>query len=544
MPQQDIEPSRYEFVESLMLERKGLLDSFSVEGRTSDGTTGDKNGIILVQDNQIFITPPLPGGAPARISAIHPVVLKINWKTVTEPTEVTRADYITWEICEKPQYEITVSPDKLKVHFTLYRAEKYAWNLVNCPAAFEAVVRAQPNPAMLLSTLTIEQIIASLDNRFILRNLNIPALYAELENPTYLPVCIAEGRSPLPGKEARLEFLLPEHTLEGNRMLQGQGAPGQKPEDTMEYLRFPGAPFTFAGEVFARKLPPEEGIPGLDTEGRVLPPPPPQDLYFAAGNHAKLLPCGHIVARHTGRPRICGGNSSVRICDFPPACLLTSEMTDPAGDVMFAGDIIVPGDLEGPVRVEALGNVYVYGDIRQSTIIATGSIYVSGQVTGSGLYAGHAGVLQHRLHSLASLLRTETDGLLEAARQLAKNVESRQQSVNYGLVVMLLLEDKYSHLGSLIRDLQAALSRMNGEFGSGTDPLRQMLEVFAHPGQFTGYITDNVLSRFSRLLLKLGEEIELLQEEHAVINLARSQESRLESGGKLLVRDSAKTTTI
>lgn len=213
-------------------------------------------------------------------------------------------------------------------------------------------------------------------------------------------------------------------------------------------------------------------------------------------------------------------------------------MTDPAGDVMFAGDIIVPGDLEGPVRIEALGNVYVYGDIRQSTIIATGSIYVSGQVTGSGLYAGHAGVMQHRLHSLACLLRTETDGLLEAARQLAKNVESRQQSVNYGLVVMLLLEDKYSHLGSLIRDLQAALSRMNGAFGSGTDQLWQMLEVFAHPGQFTGYITDSVLSRFSRLLLKLGEEIELLQEEHAVINLARSQDSRLESGGKLLVRDS------
>lgn len=536
MPQQYIEPSRYEFVESLMLERKGLLDSFSVEGRTSGGTSGDKNGIILVQDNQIFITPPLPGGAPARISAIHPVVLKINCKTVTEPTEVSKTDYITWEICEKPQYEITVSPDKLKVHFTLYRTEKYAWNLVNCPAAFEAVVRAQPNPAMLLSTLTIEQIIASLDNRFVLSNLNIPALYAELDNPTYLPVCIAEGRAPLPGRASRLEFMLPEHTLAGNGMLQDRRA--QEPADTMEYLRFPGAPFTFAGEVFARKLPPEEGIPGFDTDGSVLPPPPPQDIYFAAGEHARLLPCGNIVARQTGRPRICGGNGSVRICDFPPFCLLTREMADTAGDVIFAGDIVVPGDLEGPARIEALGNVYVYGDIRQSTIIATGSIYVSGQVTGSGLYAGHAGVQQHRLHSLASLLRTETDELRESARQLARNVESRQQSVNYGLVVMLLLEDKYSHLESLIRDLQAALSRMNGKFGSGTDKLRHMLEVFAHPGQFTGCITDSALSSFSRLLLKLGEEIELLQEEHAVINLARSHDSRLESGGKLLLRDS------
>lgn len=57
MPQQFIEPTRYDFVESLMLERTGFLDSFSVEGRTSGGMNGDKDGIILVQNNQIFITP-------------------------------------------------------------------------------------------------------------------------------------------------------------------------------------------------------------------------------------------------------------------------------------------------------------------------------------------------------------------------------------------------------------------------------------------------------------------------------------------------------
>ncbi|WP_173135853.1 flagellar assembly protein A [Paenibacillus tritici] len=536
MPQQFIEPNRYEFVESLMLERNGLLDSFSVEGRASDGANGDKNGIILVQNNQIFITPPLPGGAPARISAIHPVILKINWKTVTEPTEVTKADYITWEICEKPQYQITVSPDKLKVYFTLYRAEKYAWNLVNCPAAFEAVVRAQPNPAVLLSTLTIEQIIASLDNRFILRNLNIPALYAELENPTYLPVCIAEGRAPQPGKASRLELLLPEHTLQGNGMLQGCSA--KEPRDTLEYLRFPGAPFALEGEVFARKLPPEEGIPGFDTDGRVLPPPPPQDIYVAAGDHARLLPCGDIVAMHTGRPRICGGTGSVRRCDFPAVRVLTREMAGAAGELLFAGDLIVTEDIEGPLRIEALGNVYVYGSVCQSTIVATGSIYISGQATGCCLYAGHPGVQQHRLHCLSSLLLTETDGLREAARQLAKNVESRQQSVKYGLVVMLLIEDKYSHIAGLISDLQAALSSMNGEFGPGTDQLLHLLEVFVHPGSFTEMITDSVLGSFSRLLRKLGEDIELLQEEHVIINLARSQGSLLESGGELLLRES------
>ncbi|WP_340026327.1 flagellar assembly protein A [Paenibacillus sp. FSL K6-1096] len=534
MPQQFIEPKRYEFVESLMLERGGLLDSFSVEGRASDGTNGDKNGIILVQNNQIFITPPLAGGIPARISAVHPVVLKINGKTVTEPTEVTAADDITWEICEKPQYQITASPDKLKVYFTLYRAEKYAWNLVNSPAACEAVVRARPNPAALLSTLTIEQIIASLDNRYILRNLNIPALYAELENPTYLPVCIAEGRAPRPGKESRLEFTLPEHTLAGNGMLQANH--GEEAADPLEYLRFPGAPFAWEGEVFARKLPAEDGIPGFDTDGGVLPPPPPQDITVTAGKDVRLLPCGSIMALHSGRPRICGTGGSVRTCDFPPVRLMAPEMIEEAGDFLFAGDIIVNGDLEGPACIEALGNVYIYGCVSKSTIIATGSIYISGHVTGSSLYAGLAGVQQHRLHRLSSLLLAEAEGLREAAGQLARNVEARQQSVKYGLVVMLLLEDKYCHFGGMIDGLQSALAVMKGESAPDTAQLRQMLEIFAHPGQFTEHITDSLLGSLTKLLRRLAGAVEQLQEEHAMISLAGSQDSRLEPDGALLLR--------
>lgn len=534
MPQQFIEPKRYEFVESLMLERGELLDSFSVEGRASDGTNGDRNGVILVQNNQIFITPPLPGGTPARISAVHPVVLKINGKTVTQPTGVTAADDISWEICEKPQYQITVSPDKLKVYFTLYRAEKYAWNLVNCPAACEAVVRARPNPAVLLSTLTVEQIIASLDNRYIQRNLNIPALYAELENPTYLPVCIAEGRAPRPGRESRLELTLPEHTLAGNGMLFAKH--GEEAADVLEYLRFPGAPFAREGEVFARKVPAEEGIPGYDTAGGVLPPPPPQDILFTAGANARLLPCGSIVALHSGRPRICRTGGSVRTCDFPPVRLMAPEMIEEAGDFLFAGDIIIKGDIEGPVCIEALGNVYIYGSVSQSTVIATGSIYVSGQVTGCALYAGLPAVQQHRLYRLSSLLLAETEGLREAAGQLARNVESRQQSVKYGLVVLLLLEDKYSHFAGMIRGLQGALEAMHGEKAPDTLQLRQILEILAHPGQFTEHLTDGLLSSLTRLLRRLAEAIEQLQEEHVMISLADSQDSRLESGGALLLR--------
>lgn len=533
MPQHFIEPTRYEFVESMMLERSGFLDSSSVEGRFSGGGDGEKNGIILVQNNQIFITPPLPGGKPALISAVHPVVLKINWKTVTEPTEVTSADHITWEICEKPQYQITFSPDKLKVYFTLYRAEKYAWDLVNCPASFEAAVRAEPNRAQTLSTLTMEQIIASLD-KSLHRNLNIPAIYTELNNPTYLPVCIAEGKAPLPGKASRLEWSLPEHNLSGNGMLLETDHTGLK--NPLDYRDFPGAPFVREGEVFARKLPPEEGLPGFDVYGGVLPPPPPQDLTFLTGSDARLLSSGKIIALRTGRPRITKGHDRVKCCDFPSVRLITRDTASAAGDIMYTGDIVIQGDLEGPVRIEALGNIYIYGNARQCTFTATGSIYVSGQVTLCNLHTGLPGVQQHRLYLFSKLLQEEIGGLREAARLLAENVESRQQSVKYGLVVLLLLEDKYTHIECLISDLNAALLCMNPSFHNGADQLHYLLEVFAHPRQYTEIITDSVLGTFSGLLGELYSRIARMQEEHVIIDIARSQDSILQSGGDLNVR--------
>lgn len=157
--------------------------------------------MIIVQNDQIFITPPLPGGKAAVISAIHPVVLRINRTRATEPAAITSSDQLSWEISEKPQYQITVSEDGLSAYFTLYRVEKYAWKLVNCPASAKVCVRAEPNYDLLLSKLTVNQIVADLSKSSFIPNLNIPALYAELNNPTYQPVCIAVGKAPLPGKK-------------------------------------------------------------------------------------------------------------------------------------------------------------------------------------------------------------------------------------------------------------------------------------------------------------------------------------------------------
>ncbi|CQR58815.1 flagellar assembly protein A [Paenibacillus riograndensis] len=521
MPQHTIERSRYEFIASMLLGKTDLLNLYSVDPQTFGGTDEAKNGVIIIQNNEIFITPPLSGGKPAVISAIHPVVLKINGQVITGPTPITSADDLTWEICEKPQYQITVSDDKLKVYFTLYRAERYAWNLVNNPASAFVTVRAEMNREMLLSTLSIEQIMAGFDKSPIVSSLNIPALYEELNNPTYLPVCIAEGKAPVPGTNASLELLLQQKIENQFKSL----------DDSAQETGCPEFFMVQEGEVFAKKLPPAEGLPGFDVYGGVLPPPPPQDLTLFSSPCAALLPGGEIKACRKGRPRITGSGTFVKTIDFPQTFLVPPSDSEAGGTLMFPGDVIAAHDLSRNTVIEALGNVYIFGDVRNSRIAATGSIFISGKVADSELYAGGYGAAHNRLCSFTELVAKEVAGLREAARHLAETVESTVQTVKYGLVIMLLLESKYAHLPRMIRDMQELLSGMSTDYPQDTKILKHLMEFFLNPGRFTDQITDAGIGSFLSLLKNLAQSICQMQEERVRIDIAGSHDSIIKSGG-------------
>ncbi|OKP68743.1 hypothetical protein A3842_26480 [Paenibacillus sp. P3E] len=523
MPQHIIERSRYEFIASMLLGKHDLMDLYSVDAQTFGGTDRAKNGVIIIQNNQIFITPPLPGGMPAVISAVHPVILKINGQTLTEPTPITSADDLTWEICEKPQYQITVSDDKLKVYFTLYRAERYAWNLVNSPASANVTVRAEMNRDSLLSVLSIAQIMSGLEKSSIVSSLNIPALYEELNNPTYLPVCIAEGKAPVPGTNARLELLFPkkiENAFKGTCLSEDESCHG-------EFLTVQ------EGEVFAQKLPPQEGLPGFTVYGGVLPPPPPRDLTLLTGHYASLLPGGQISARCKGRPRITGNGTFVKTIDFPQTYVVPQNDAVEPATIRFPGDVIAAHPLNKNTVIEALGNVYIYGDVHNSRIAATGSIFISGKAVDSELYAGAFGAAHHRLCSFSELLIQEISSLREAAKNLAETVESTMQTVKYGLVIMLLLESKYEHLPLLISDMRELLSDLSADYPQDTKIVRHMMDIFLRPGHFTDLITDAGIGSFLSLLKNLIEGISLMQEEQVRIDISGAQNSIIKSGGDI-----------
>ncbi|WP_249901208.1 flagellar assembly protein A [Paenibacillus sp. PK3_47] len=487
------------------------------------GTGGNKNGIIIVQSDQIFITPPLPGGKPAVISAVHPVILKLNRKALSEPAEVTSTDHISWEISEKPQYQITVSDDRLNAYFTLYRVEKYAWKLVDCPAGDRVTLRAEPDLGRLLSRLTVDQIIAGFEQGSIIRSLNIPALYSELSSPTYLPVCIAAGKAPVPGKNACMEILHP--AVYGTGFNPG-GSFGDR-------LMVKEIPVVSEGEIFARKLPPQDGIPGFDVYGGIMPAPVPRDMLLTLKEGMVMLPDGGIMALRSGRPRITGKDPLHTTIDFPDSYMVSVKSEPAAAAITFPGDIIVGCDLDEGAVIEALGNVYLYGNASNATISATGSIVACGNISGCKLYSGYYGAKHNRLCIITKRLMEETARLSTAAVQLAANVESRQQSVKYGLVIMLLLESKYEHLPGELRELYNLLNSLGPGYPRDYGQLLRMLEVFLHPGQFTDYITDAVLAAFMKLLDEAYESVAVMQEMHTRIHITAAEGSVIQTGGEI-----------
>lgn len=370
-------------------------------------------------------------------------------------------------------------------------------------------------------------------------NLNIPALYAELNNPTYLPVCIAMGKAPLPGRNGRLE---PVARLSLNEASGTSGADCPEPDADCPAA----AVFQVrTGEILARKLPPQEGMPGYDVFGGVLPPLQPEDITLLPSDCFSLLPGGDIVANREGRPRFTGWDTPAMRIDFPDTHVISESTTTADGTLVFAGDIIAPQGISEHSTIEALGNIYITGDVRHAVIAATGSIVIRGKVTDSHIYCGDCGARQHRLYQSPDQLIAELNLLRSAARMLEENLRSRQQPVKYGLVVLLLLEGKYAHLPGMIRGLQGLLAGDRPAAPVDTGQLKHMLEIFLHSRQFTEFINDDIIGTFLDLLEELRDGVFHMHEGNVRIDISGAEDSLLQSGGSLYIHgESAAGSTL
>lgn len=523
MPERMSEKDLTQLIHMLDLESSSndiQLDEFVRDVQAAD----DYDGRLLVRSDKIFVQDPLPGGSPAVISGVLPVVIQVNGEKITSPTEVTSEDTIEWEISEPPLYGITVSEDKLWAFFTLYSPKRYAWNLNDHNPVSWLEITATMNTEVEVGHLSLNKVISDFEKKSITQNLNISGIHAELQNPSYQPIPVANGRAAVPGENARMELFFAENIVESEfNEIGGQ-------VDYRNHLRIPSV---VRGEVIARKIPVVEGIPGYDVHGEILYPQQPTDIIVIAKDHTVLLVNNEIRALREGRPRMTG--DKIKYFDICTSYTVPGNVSIKTGNILFSGDVIVRGNVEDNMIIESLGNVYVAGNIHNSTITATGSILIKGNAANSKLYSGYFGVMYNRIYTTSQFLIEEVKVLQKAAGLLIQAVESRKQSVKYGQAILLLLESKFKKIPQVIRELLTVITHVQASFHHDLEQITHFLNVFLNPAQLVDFMNEASLSGFINSLVQLHTGVARMQETKVEVNMGKSQNTTIKSNGDIII---------
>lgn len=182
-----------------------------------------------------------------------------------------------------------------------------------------------------------------------------------------------------------------------------------------------------------------------------------------------------------------------------------------------------------------LGNVYISGSVFNATITATGSIQVSGNVIGSKLYSGYFGVMFNRLYNTTKTLCERMEKLLTAAKMLNQALESRQQSVGYGQILLLLIESKFTDIIRHINDLLFVISNIQQIQKDDIQKLKMMSETLLAPNKILELGSYSFINSYSALLHTTYQEIAGMQEEQGSTRIGQCQNSEIKSNGDILI---------
>jgi uncharacterized protein (DUF342 family) len=481
-----------------------------------------KDGSIRIIDNQIFVQAPSGTGDYPMIQAKDPVVLRVNGKEVHTKVTVTESDLIEWSIRETPMFEITVSEDKLQAFFHLRSKERYEWRLTNQQASSDITVSAFEDTTRLIDTILLHDVIA-LFRKKLIKNPDIPAIQQELDVSTYQPVLIAKGKPVVPAEDARLELYFTEQVESVFSDVAG----------VVDYRNHLNIPSVQRGDVLAKKTPAVQGIPGCDVYGRTLIPNSPKDIIIVTKSSVELNSEGEIVALREGRPRITG--NKIKTFDISTSYIVPGDVDIETGHIFFSGDVVVYGDVTDNMIIESLGNVYVFGSVFNCTITATGSIYIKGNMIGCKVYSGYFGVMFNRLYSNAKMLREQINNLLSASKLLMNILESKNQVVHYGQIIVLLMETKFKQIPSIVKEMLFVIANVQQIKKQDFHELKHMLESFLQPSTLHEVATVSALENFHALLQETHQEVARMQEVKVQVNIMQCQNSELKSNGDIVV---------
>jgi len=350
---------------------RGLFDRFGKRKDEANETAViGVDGWVELASSRLVVHDPAEDGRYATITPEAGIRLWINDEEVTEPTAVTAADQIRYEVAVDPTqfFELRMSEDEMTVELHLTADPARLPDTVAVSGRHQVrLVPAYSTKARPRSGNVRQQILDKLNSMGVEFGLQEWILEHELASPSGHPVVIARGQEPQAPTPGQWVWKLDEWSL------------------------------VEAGQVIAAYQDGQSNKPRITVKGQVsrIYEDIAEPQIYLAGNGTRVVPGGRLVASASGRARALPTPQGQRVHIFP----VERVEGDLTGELSATADVIVLGDVLG-ARVNISGEFIATGTVEKSEIHAD-VMTIRGHVVESKLFTvpeGHYVSLRAEFH--------------------------------------------------------------------------------------------------------------------------------------------------
>ncbi|MDF2626249.1 MAG: hypothetical protein K0R39_80 [Symbiobacteriaceae bacterium] len=364
---------------------RGFFDRFGKRKDEANETAVIGNdGWVEFISGRLVVHDPAEDGRYATLTPEPGVRLWINEEEVTDPTVVTSADIIHYEVAVDPAqfYELRMSDDEMTVELLLTGDPARLPDTVAVSGRHQVrLVPAYSTKARPRSGNARQIILDKLYDMGVEFGLQEWVLDRELSAPSGQPVVVARGQEEQPPTPGQWVWKLDEWSL------------------------------VEAGQVIAAYQDGQPNKPRTTVKGQVtkIYDDIPEPQVYLAGNGTRIVPGGRLVASASGRARALPTPQGQRVHIFP----VERVEGDLTGDLERKADVIVLGNVFG-AKVNITGEFLAIGNVEKSEI--------------------HADVISIRGHAVESKLCTVAPGHYVALRNefvwMNQRVEAMREAIH------------------------------------------------------------------------------------------------------------------
>jgi uncharacterized protein (DUF342 family) len=195
---------------------------------------------------------------------------------------------------------------------------------------------------------------------------------------------VVKGLKPIKGKDGKIEYL-----FETNKKIK----PKMNKNGSVDYHKLNLINNVKKGDILARLIPEEEGIPGKNVYGEEINTSKgkAKKLYFGKNT---VVRDGVLFALSDGQVKI--DNGKIIVLDYLE---ISGNIDNSTGDIDFLGTVLVRGNVLTGYSIKAKGDVEVSGAVEGAHIVSEGNIILH-----SGIQGMDRGVIEAKGNVIAKYI--------------------------------------------------------------------------------------------------------------------------------------------